>query len=254
MGWKYKLGYDDSLDVVGVHLVGGVIGTVLIGLFSTADGAGGVDGLFYGGGVDSLVDQVLGVLVAVVYVGVLTLVIGLAIKFTIGLRVDDEDEATGIDLVAHGESAYDLHTVSRGGVSSGLASKRPIKPEASTRAPPPRRRTTREARDRGDQAAQVGRGPGGARDLRRDRHDRQRGQRLRPAEGPHRGLPRRGVRHRARAKLRIEIVVEDSDADDIVGIVVRTAQTGRIGDGKVWVSGVDTVVRVRTGDRDTAAI
>lgn len=135
VGWKYKLGYDDSLDVVGVHLVGGVIGTVLIGLFSTADGAGGVDGLFYGGGVDSLVDQVLGVLVAVVYVGVLTLVIGLAIKFTIGLRVDDEDEATGIDLVAHGESAYDLHTGLGGGVSSGLASNAPIKPEASTRAP-----------------------------------------------------------------------------------------------------------------------
>ena len=55
-------------------------------------------------------------------------------------------------------------------------------------------------------------------------------------------------------KIRIEIVVDDNDADDIVGIVVKTAQTGRIGDGKVWVSPVETVVRVRTGDKDEAAL
>ena len=72
---KYKLGYDDSLDVVGVHLVGGIIGTVLIGVFSTADGAGGIDGLLYGGGFGSLGDQTLGVLVAVAYSGVLTAII-----------------------------------------------------------------------------------------------------------------------------------------------------------------------------------
>ena len=55
-------------------------------------------------------------------------------------------------------------------------------------------------------------------------------------------------------KIRIEIVVEDQDAEDVVGIVVKSAQTGRIGDGKVWVSPIDTVVRVRTGDRDDAAL
>ena len=55
-------------------------------------------------------------------------------------------------------------------------------------------------------------------------------------------------------KIRIEIVADDNDADDIVGIIQKTAQTGRIGDGKVWVSPVETVVRVRTGDRDAAAI
>lgn len=115
VGLKYKLGYDDSLDVVGVHLVGGIVGTVLIGVFSTADGAGGIDGLLYGGGADSLVDQVLGVLVAIVYVGVLTTIIGLAIKYTMGLRISEDDEVEGIDLVAHGESAYDLHTSSFGG-------------------------------------------------------------------------------------------------------------------------------------------
>jgi nitrogen regulatory protein P-II 1 len=55
-------------------------------------------------------------------------------------------------------------------------------------------------------------------------------------------------------KIRIEIVIDDADAEDVVGIITKTAQTGRIGDGKVWVSPVDTVVRVRTGDRDQAAI
>jgi len=121
VGWKFRLGYDDSLDVVGVHLVGGIIGTVLIGLFSTADGAGGVDGLFYGGGLGSLGDQTLGALVAIVFSAVVTAVIALAIKYTIGLRVTEEDEVEGIDFVAHGESAYDLHTSSgRGGSSTGV--------------------------------------------------------------------------------------------------------------------------------------
>jgi nitrogen regulatory protein P-II 1 len=55
-------------------------------------------------------------------------------------------------------------------------------------------------------------------------------------------------------KIRIEIVVESPDVDDVVGIIVKTAQTGRIGDGKVWVQPVDAVVRVRTGDRDEAAL
>ena len=55
-------------------------------------------------------------------------------------------------------------------------------------------------------------------------------------------------------KIKIEIVVDDLDADDVVGIVVKAAQTGRIGDGKVWVSALDSVVRVRTGDRDSEAV
>jgi len=55
-------------------------------------------------------------------------------------------------------------------------------------------------------------------------------------------------------KIRVEIVVEDPDVEDVVGIIVKTAQTGRIGDGKVWVVPVETAVRVRTGDRDEAAL
>ncbi|WP_337191402.1 ammonium transporter [Nocardioides flavescens] len=124
VGLKFKLGYDDSLDVVGVHLVGGIIGTVLIGIFSTSEGAGGVDGLLYGGGLGSLGDQTLGALVAIVFSGVVTTVIALAIKFTIGLRLDEDGEVAGIDVAAHGESAYDIHTGGGGaGSSSVLAPK-----------------------------------------------------------------------------------------------------------------------------------
>ena len=90
-------------------------------MFSTSEGAGGVDGLIYGGGFGSLGDQALGVVVAVIYSGILTAVIALAIKYTIGLRLDEEDEVNGIDLVAHGESAYDLHSGTSGGGSSVLS-------------------------------------------------------------------------------------------------------------------------------------
>jgi nitrogen regulatory protein P-II 1 len=55
-------------------------------------------------------------------------------------------------------------------------------------------------------------------------------------------------------KVRLEIVVDDSEADDVVGVVAKAAQTGRIGDGKVWVTPVESVLRVRTGDRDADAV
>lgn len=117
VGLKYKFGLDDSLDVVGVHLVGGIVGTVLIGLFSVSEGAGGVDGLFYGGGWGSLGDQAAGAGFAIVWAGVATAILGFAIKYTIGWRVSAEDEVEGIDFAEHGESAYDLAT--SGGSFSG---------------------------------------------------------------------------------------------------------------------------------------
>ena len=105
---KYKFKFDDSLDVVGVHLVGGLVGTVLIGFLSTADAPLGVDGLFYGGGIGPLVDQVVAALFTIVWTGVLTTVIALLIKFPLGWRVSAEAEIEGIDGDQHGESAYEL--------------------------------------------------------------------------------------------------------------------------------------------------
>ena len=101
VGLKYTLGYDDSLDVVGVHLVGGLIGTLMIGFLAT-DG-----GIFYGGGPNLLLVQALVVLVAIVFSGVVTAIIGLALKATLGWRVPEEGELSGIDLLEHAESAYE---------------------------------------------------------------------------------------------------------------------------------------------------
>lgn len=101
VGLKYKLGYDDSLDVVGVHLVGGLVGTLLIGLLAVGDG------LFYGGNLDLLGKQFVAAAAVLAYSFVLTYVIGKLIDVTIGFRVSEEDEVTGIDQVEHLETAYD---------------------------------------------------------------------------------------------------------------------------------------------------
>src|SRR4051812_30717166 len=128
VGLKFRLKLDDSLDVVGVHLVGGLAGTLLIGLVSTSSAPGGIDGLFYGGGWASLGDQTLAALFTIVWTGVLTTVIALAIKYTIGWRIDEESEVEGIDYDQHGETAYDLHTSTSSSGSSGVlaASTAPV--------------------------------------------------------------------------------------------------------------------------------
>jgi Amt family ammonium transporter len=97
---KYRFGFDDSLDVVGVHLVAGLWGTVAIGFFATESG------LFYGGGVSQLAVQVIIAVIAVVFSGVITLVLALAIK-PFGWRITEEAEVSGIDATVHGETAYE---------------------------------------------------------------------------------------------------------------------------------------------------
>jgi ammonium transporter, Amt family len=98
VGLKYKLGYDDSLDVVGVHLVGGVIGTLLVGLLAV----GGT------GGLDQFLSQAIGAFSVMGYTFVVTLVLAFLIKKTIGLRASEDDEITGLDQTAHAETAYDF--------------------------------------------------------------------------------------------------------------------------------------------------
>ena len=120
VGLKYRLGYDDSLDVVGVHLVGGLWGTLAVGLFASASTTAGVDGLFYGGGLDQLWRQALGAVAVLVYSFALTLVIGVVIAKTMRFRVAEEDEVTGIDSVVHAETGYDLDSLG-GGSGRGAA-------------------------------------------------------------------------------------------------------------------------------------
>ncbi|MBF4576472.1 MULTISPECIES: ammonium transporter [unclassified Frondihabitans] len=99
---KFKLGFDDSLDVVGVHLVGGLVGTLYIGFFANDVG------LAFGGGFHQLGVQALAAVVVMVYSFVFAFVIGLVIEKTMGFRVTSEDEVAGIDTAVHGEEGYVL--------------------------------------------------------------------------------------------------------------------------------------------------
>jgi Amt family ammonium transporter len=97
---KFSLGFDDSLDVVGIHLVGGIIGTLAIGIFGTGVGA------LFGFGFGQLWAQLIGAGAVLIYSFVVALAIGFAIEKTMGFRVRAEDEIAGIDTVVHGEEAY----------------------------------------------------------------------------------------------------------------------------------------------------
>ena len=113
VGLKYKLGYDDSLDVVGVHLVGGLVGTILIGFLASSD-VTAVDGLLYGGGMDQLGKQLVAAGATLVFSFTMTALIVWVLENTIGFRVDEDDETSGVDLVLHAETAYDLHAAAGG--------------------------------------------------------------------------------------------------------------------------------------------
>ena len=131
VGLKYKIKMDDSLDVVGVHLVGGVVGALMIGLVGSDEAPQGADGLFYGGTGELLWIQFQAVAFTIVWTGVLTTLIALAIKYTIKWRISADEEVEGIDFAQHGESAYDLDARS-GGVIAGSGSLHKAAPTKST--------------------------------------------------------------------------------------------------------------------------
>lgn len=118
VGLKFKFGFDDSLDVVGVHLVGGLFGTLMVGLVATKEAPAAVAGLFYGGGVDQLERQAIGAFAVLGYSAVVTAILALLLKYTIGLRLDREEEAGGIDEAQHAETAYDFAVANTGSVFS----------------------------------------------------------------------------------------------------------------------------------------
>ncbi len=106
IGVKFKLNYDDSLDVVGVHFVGGVVGVLLIGILATAVMTGGPQGLLYGGGLGQLGKQALAMVVVAVYAFAVTYGLGKVIERFMGFRLSAEDEASGVDFSQHAETAY----------------------------------------------------------------------------------------------------------------------------------------------------
>jgi len=107
VGLKFRLGYDDSLDVVGVHLVGGIVGALLTGVFADlAVNSGGADGLVNGGGFALLGKQFVAISATILFSGALSLGILKLVDAFIGLRVSEEDEMSGVDLTQHAEAGY----------------------------------------------------------------------------------------------------------------------------------------------------
>jgi ammonium transporter, Amt family len=112
---KFRFGYDDSLDVIGVHLVGGIVGSLLLGFFadSTINEVVTDEGVFLGGGTDLLVDQIVAVVATIVFTFVLTYLIAFVLDKVMpgGIRVAEEDEEIGLDQTQHAETGYALERV-----------------------------------------------------------------------------------------------------------------------------------------------
>jgi Amt family ammonium transporter len=104
---KTKFGFDDSLDVIAVHLVGGILGAILLGFFADVKvNSLGFDGVFFGGGTELLQDQLVALGATIVFSFTITWVVAKVLDRTIGLRVSTEDELVGLDQSQHAESAY----------------------------------------------------------------------------------------------------------------------------------------------------
>ncbi|MFI0450523.1 ammonium transporter [Actinomadura sp. 6N118] len=134
VGLKYKLGFDDSLDVVGVHLVGGLVGAVSLGFIAAYPFLPQQHkGLFYGGGFEQLGWQVIAPLAVGAYSFVMAYIIGKIIDLVIGFRVDAEDEVDGIDIATHAESAYDLGSSGGGGSAQAAKASASVAGNATTK-------------------------------------------------------------------------------------------------------------------------
>jgi Amt family ammonium transporter len=115
IGLKFKFGYDDALDVIAVHLVGGALGSILLGLFADAGvNSAGKDGVFFGGGWSLLTEQIIAVAAVFAFSFLMSLVIGLFLKAVLpkGIRASEDEEEQGLDVTQHSETGYSLELVS----------------------------------------------------------------------------------------------------------------------------------------------
>jgi ammonium transporter, Amt family len=124
--WKHRMGYDDALDVVGVHLVGGGFGALALGLFATKTvNPAGANGLFYGGGFAQLGKQIVGLSAALGYTVVMTFAIAYVLHKVVGNRVHEDHEELGLDAALHGETAYAFEEAETVGTKPAGADRRP---------------------------------------------------------------------------------------------------------------------------------
>jgi Amt family ammonium transporter len=126
---KYRFRYDDSLDVVGVHLVGGLVGSLLLGIFADkAVNSAGADGLLFGGGASLLGKQAMASFSVLAFSFVVSLALGKVIDLTIGLRVTEEDEQEGLDLSQRRDRLHPGLTRRRAGAQDSAEPSQPAHP------------------------------------------------------------------------------------------------------------------------------
>ena len=235
--------------MVGVHFVGGWIGTLMVGFFSTkGTNSFGNDGIFYGGhghygGWNLLMHQAAAAGAVTVFSFVGTFIIAKVIGVFMHTRVTEEDELTGLDLAIHGESAYEFGP---GGGSGGFVPHQAARSEGECGRMKQVTAVIKPFKLDDVKAALEVLGVQGLTVTEVQGFGRQRGHTevYRGAEYTVDLVP----------KVRIDVLVDTPDADKVVDAIVEAARTGKIGDGKVWVVPVETLVRVRTGERDADAV
>ena len=264
----YKLRVDDPVGAVAVHFCNGIWGTLAVGLFATTSAPGNDSfvGLFYGGGVQLLLIQLLGVVAVCAWAAVTITITFVAIKATVGLRVTEEEEIMGLDACEHGlPSAYagfsimDVSSTMTMAVNEntdlGVGENTPVPVVQATPVQTPAALSTgiykvsiisrlthydrlKKAMNRigvtGMTVTQV-MGCGVQKGA---------GERYRGVEMDATLLP----------KVKVEVIVGNIPVDKVIQAAKEALYTGHIGDGKIFVYSVDKVVKVRTGEENLAAL
>ncbi len=221
-----------------VHGVCGAWGTLAVGLFSATESDGFVaKGLFYGGGVDQLISQVIGVLAIGTFVAVTTGLLFFVLKKTVGLRVDEQEELEGLDVHEHGIPVTSTTTWSCGDPDNDTG-RGPVMKLITAIIKPFK---LDDVKDALKASGVVGMTVSEVRGFGR--------------QGGH-SETYRGAEYQIEfvPKVCLEVVVDDGQVDAVIDTVKAAAVTGKIGDGKIWVTDVDRLVRIRTGEEGADAI
>ena len=268
----YKLRIDDPVGAVAVHMFNGIWGTIAVGLFATTSAPGNADftGLFYGGGFELLGKQLLGVLTVGAWTAVTITIAFLIIKALVGLRVSEEEEIVGLDLMEHGiASAYSGFSIMD--VSNTMTM------ETNANTDLGEADYSKASAAKRDAAVQVTQAPAAVNTgmhkiviiAKLSRYDHLKkamndlgvtGMTVTQVMGcgiqKGAGEMYRGVEVDATLlpKVKIEVVVSKIPVESIIEAAKAALYTGHIGDGKIFVYGVEKVVKVRTGEEDFAAL
>ncbi len=268
----YKLRIDDPVGAVAVHMFNGIWGTVAVGLFATTSAPENADflGLFYGGGFELLGKQCLGVITVAAWTAVTITIAFLIIKAVVGLRVSEEEEIVGLDLMEHGiASAYSGFSI------MDVSNTMTMETNANTDLGEADYAKASEAKR--DAAVQVTQAPAALNTgmhkiviiAKLSRYDHLKkamndlgvtGMTVTQVMGcgiqKGAGEMYRGVEVDATLlpKVKIEVVVSKIPVESIIEAAKAALYTGHIGDGKIFVYGVEKVVKVRTGEEDFAAL